>query len=155
MALAQWHSDSTLPDLAEIVETFELIDDWEERYRYVIELGKGLAHFDDSERSDENLVRGCQSQVWLQTALLPGTDQLTLAIDSDAHIVRGLAAILVASLQGQTLEQVRQADPEAQFERLGLLGHLSPSRGNGLRAMIARIQQSAKIAGDAAQADTA
>ncbi|MFK7915770.1 MAG: SufE family protein [Pseudomonadales bacterium] len=144
--LQQWLAATVIPDLAEISDTFELFDDWEDRYRYVIELGKGVAHFAAPERSEQNLVRGCQSQVWLQTHVDPATQQLTIAIDSDAHIVRGLAAILIASLSHRSTADIQAEDPEQLFESLGLLGHLSPSRGNGLRAMIARIQGAAAAA---------
>lgn len=138
--LSRWQAATAIPDLEEIADTFELFDDWEDRYRYVIELGKGVAHFEPMERNEQKLVRGCQSQVWLQTYLDPTSHRLTIAIDSDAHIVRGLAAILIASLSGLTASEIQAAEPEKLFESLGLLGHLSPSRGNGLRAMIARIQ---------------
>ena len=141
--LVQWLAASSIPDIAEITDTFELFDDWEDRYRYVIELGKGLGQFEAEQRSDLYLVRGCQSQVWLQTWVDVDAATLTIAIDSDAHIVRGLAAILIASLSGQPLGQIQIADPESLFASLGLLGHLSPSRGNGLKAMIERIKSAA------------
>lgn len=142
--IEQWRADSTLPGWQEICDTFELFDDWEDRYRYVIELGKGLAALPDAWRSEETLVRGCQSQVWLLTAYAPEAQRLRIAIDSDAHIVRGLAAILIASMEDLAPAELAVADPEIQFEQLGLLGHLSPSRGNGLRAMIARLRAAAQ-----------
>ncbi len=139
--LADLNTRSKLPSIEEIEETFGFFDDWEDRYRYVIDLGKDLAPLPPGARNDASLVKGCQSQVWLQTAYDRFNDRFYIAIDSDAHIVRGLAAILIAALSGNSPEQIRQTNPEALFEALDLLGHLSPSRGNGLKSMIAKIQQ--------------
>ncbi|MGI9326508.1 MAG: SufE family protein [Pseudomonadales bacterium] len=144
--IADLNARSKLPSIAEIEETFGFFDDWEDRYRYVIDLGKDLAPLLPGDRNDASLVKGCQSQVWLQTAYDPNEDRFYLAIDSDAHIVRGLAAILIAALSGRSPNEIKQTDPEALFEALDLLGHLSPSRGNGLKAMIAKIQQLAAAA---------
>lgn len=132
--------------LAEIRETFSFFDDWEDRYRYVIELGQQLPELPEASRSDNNLVRGCQSQVWLlvDEHEVNGDKRLTLAIDSDAFIVKGLASILLAALSERTPEDVLAQDPLALFDELGLLNHLSPSRGNGLRAMIERIRAEAQ-----------
>lgn len=134
------------PTLAEIRETFSFFDDWEDRYRYVIELGQQLPELPEASRTDSNLVRGCQSQVWLVVDEHPVGDsnRLQLAIDSDAFIVKGLASILLAALNERTPEDVLTQDPLALFDELGLLNHLSPSRGNGLRAMIERIRAEAQ-----------
>ena len=125
-------------DLAEIKDTFEFLDDWEDKYRFVIDLGKELPAMPDAAKTDENLVRGCQSQVWLQAELADG--KLDLAMDSDAHIVRGLIAIVLAALNHRTPAETREFDMEGLFAELDLLSHLSPTRGNGLVAMISRIR---------------
>ena len=130
--------------LAEIEENFALFDDWDGRYDYLIELGRSLPPFPEAERTDANLVRGCQSRVWLVCRLENG--RLRLAIDSDALIVRGLAAIVLATYDGKTPQEALALDTLALFERLGLLAHLSPTRGNGLRAMIERIRECARAA---------
>ncbi len=124
--------------LEEIKETFDLFDDWEDKYRFVIDLGKDVAALADNDKTDKNLVRGCQSQVWLtHTQDQDGT--LHFHLDSDAHIVRGLIAIVQACLSGKKATEILAFDIEAVFEELELLEHLSLTRGNGLRAMIQRI----------------
>ena len=125
----------------DIEASFELFDDWEDKYRVVIDLGKDLPALDEEMRSEQHLVRGCQSQVWLITHLDNGALQLNL--DSDAHIVRGLIAIVLATYQGKPPAEVLAYDIDALFERLALLKHLSPTRGNGLRAMITRVREAA------------
>lgn len=145
-AIARLNEKSALPALPEVRETFGFFDDWEDRYRYVIELGKQLAPLPDPWRNDRTLVRGCQSQVWLITAHDRKHDRLLLAIDSDAHIVRGLAALVTLSLSGRSPAEILETDLESLFSELDLLSHLSPSRGNGLRAMLARIKDSASAA---------
>src|SRR5262245_3480218 len=114
---------------------FALLDDWEDRYRYVIELGRGLAPFPDALRTDANKVRGCASQVWLASSAIAaraGTSAaLTFQGDSDAHIVRGLIAILFALYQGKPAEEILRADARALFAELGLKDHLTPQRSNG------------------------
>ncbi|MEM1435461.1 MAG: SufE family protein [Pseudomonadota bacterium] len=134
------------PSLEEIRETFSFFDDWEDRYRYVIELGQQLPELPATGRTEQNLVRGCQSQVWLQIDehTVAGETHLSLAIDSDAFIVKGLASILLAALNGRSAANILEQNPLALFDELGLLNHLSPSRGNGLRAMIERIRAEAK-----------
>ncbi len=127
-------------DLQEIRESFEFFDDWEDKYRFIIDLGKGLPQLPDSEKREENLVRGCQSQVWL-TADVDAEDHLHLHMDSDAHIVRGLIAIVLAAYDGQPRTAVAEYDIESLFADLDLLKHLSPTRGNGLKAMIGRIRE--------------
>ena len=128
--------------LEEIKETFAFLDDWEDRYRFIIDLGKELEGLPETDRSEENLVRGCQSQVWLLVNLNPD-GQLVLQMDSDAHIVRGLIAIVLAALNQQTPERVLAFNMDELFNELELLQHLSPTRGNGLMAMLQRIQAAA------------
>lgn len=129
--------------IEEIRDAFSFFDSWEDKYRFVIDLGKSLPTMDDSERSDDNLVRGCQSQVWLNPSYDAETNRLHFEIDSDAHIVRGLIAIVLAIYQDQSPRYIRDHDVEQTFEELELLQHLSPTRGNGLKAMVARIRQEA------------
>ena len=130
--------------LAELKDEFELLGDWEERYRYVIELGKDLAPLSDSERTEANKVRGCASQVWLVTE--PGADgTLGFRGDSDAHIVRGLIAIVLRLYSGQPPADILAFDAKAAFEQLGLSGALSSQRSNGLASMVARIRRDAEM----------
>jgi len=126
------------PEFEEIVETFEFLDDWEDRYRHVIEMGKAMPPFDDAFRVPATKVDGCASQVWLVPRIEAGNFHFTG--DSDAMIVRGLIAILKELFDGVALKQVVETDAPAQFARLGLDQHLSAQRSNGLRAMIERIQ---------------
>lgn len=129
-------------DLAELADEFEVLGDWEERYRYVIELGRDLAPLSDTERSEANKVRGCASQVWLVTE--PQADgALHLRGDSDAHIVRGLIAVLLRLLSGRSPRDILAFDAQAAFARLGLAGHLSAQRSNGLASMVERIRRDA------------
>jgi cysteine desulfuration protein SufE len=133
--------DQHLEDLA---AEFELLGDWEERYRYVIDLGKTLAPLAAAERSDANKVRGCASQVWLVTE--PQADgTLRFRGDSDAHIVRGLIAILLRLYSGQPAADILAFDAKAAFETLGLAGALSSQRSNGLASMVARIRRDAEL----------
>jgi cysteine desulfuration protein SufE len=132
-----------LPDLDTILDSFELIDDWEERYRYIIELGRLLPDFDEAQRQDHNKVQGCASQVWLVTRFDP---VLSIQGDSDAHIVRGLIALLVAFYAGKTPQEALSLDPLDLFKNLGLSEHLSPQRSNGVKSMIGRIQRDAGMA---------
>ena len=125
--------------LSEIQSTFDLFDDWEDKYRFLIELGRDLPRLDDVQRTEEHLVRGCQSQVWLVSEWQD--DRLVLHIDSDAHIVRGLASVVIAALSNQTAQTICGYDVEGLFGELQLLAHLSPTRGNGLRAMVERIKR--------------
>jgi cysteine desulfuration protein SufE len=128
--------------LAELEAEFELLGDWEERYRYVIDLGRELAPLGAGERSDANKVRGCASQVWLVTE--PQTDgTLRFRGDSDAHIVRGLIAILLRLYSGRAPAEILAFDAKAAFERLGLAGALSSQRSNGLASMTERIRRDA------------
>lgn len=134
--------DTALDDLA---DEFELLGDWEERYRYVIELGKDLEPLTDAERSEENKVRGCASQVWLVTE--PQADgTLTFRGDSDAHIVSGLVAIMLRLYSGRQPADIVAFDAKGAMDRLGLSGALSSQRSNGLKSMVARIQRDAQAA---------
>lgn len=130
----------------ELVESFEFLEDWEERYRYVIELGKALPDFPEDRRGPETLVEGCASQVWInQRATIDnGTRRVEFDGDSDAHIVRGLIAVLHVLLSGKPASEVAALDVMAELERLDLSAHLSRQRSNGLTAMIRRVQAFAK-----------
>jgi len=131
--------------LAELEEEFDVLVDWEERYRYVIDLGRDLAPLAASERSDANKVRGCASQVWLVTE--PGADGTSrFRGDSDAHIVRGLIAILLTLYSSHTPQQILATDAIAVFDEFGFREHLTPQRSNGLRAMVERIRSDAREA---------
>ena len=128
------------PVLDDIRSSFAFFDDWEDRYRFLIDLGRSLPPLPERHRTDANLVRGCQSQVWLVPRYDAVANRLHLAIDSDAHIVRGLAALVLAAFDGKSPGDVVEFDVEGLFEELALLRHLTPTRGNGLRAMVARIR---------------
>ena len=129
--------DTTLED---VLDAFEFLDDWEERYAYIIDLGKQLPGFPDDERVEENYVHGCQSQVWLIHRYDEDSGKLFLLIDSDAMIVRGLAAIILVALNGKTPRELLATDIDELFEQLDLFRHISPARGNGLRAMVGKIR---------------
>lgn len=134
--------DDTLDDLA---AEFDVLGDWEERYRYVIDLGRELAPLSEAERGDANKVRGCASQVWLVTE--PQADRsLRFRGDSDAHIVRGLIAVLLRLYSGRPPEEILAFDAKAAFEKLGLAGALSAQRSNGLASMVTRIRRDADYA---------
>lgn len=133
----------------EIIENFSFLDDWDDRYRYVIELGRGLAPLPDAARTERNKVQGCASQVWLDTHVArDGAAGPTLSFDgdSDAHIVRGLIAILFAIYSGKPARDILSTDAVAIFERLGLREHLTPQRSNGFRSMVERIKADAQAA---------
>lgn len=125
----------------EILDTLSFFDDWEERYRYIIDLGKELPPMDPAEHRDENLVRGCQSQVWLVPREEEG--RLYFDVDSDAFIVKGLLGVVLAAYNGRRPEEIRDFDIEGYFNDLDLMRHLSPTRGSGLQAMVKRIQEAA------------
>jgi cysteine desulfuration protein SufE len=134
--------------LGELVDEFDLLGDWEERYRYVIDLGRNLAPLTSAERSDANKVRGCASQVWLVTE--PQSDgSIRFRGDSDAYIVRGLIAILLRLFSGRRPAEIVRFDAKAAFARLGLTGALSAQRSNGLFAMTERIRRDAAEAAPA------
>ena len=133
--------------LEELEAEFELLGDWEERYRYVIDLGRELAPLSETERVDANKVRGCASQVWLVTEPHADDGALRFRGDSDAHIVRGLIAILLRLYSGRAPAEILAFDATAGFARLGLSGALSAQRSNGLFAMTERIRRDAAGAG--------
>ncbi len=128
-----------------IIEDFELLDNWDDRYRYLIELGRKLPPFPEDQRSDRTKVQGCASQVWLVSTVTPDAADPRLAFvgDSDAHIVRGLIAILLALYSGRSAREIAAIDPAAVFGRIGLKDHLTPQRSNGLRSMVERIRTDA------------
>ena len=126
--------------LDDVMEDFDFLDDWEERYAYIIDLGKQLPAFPEEDRVEENYVHGCQSQVWLIHHYDEASGKLFLLIDSDAMIVRGLAAIILVALNGKTPRELLATDIDELFERLDLFRHISPTRGNGLRAMVGKIR---------------
>ena len=126
-------------DLNEIKETFSLFSDWESKYRYIIEIGKDIPEMSSEEKTEQNLIRGCQSQVWLVHRV--STDgQIDFKIDSDAHIVRGLIAIILSALNSKPPAEIINFDVADLFSGLELMEHLSPTRGNGLRSMVEKIQ---------------
>ncbi len=129
-------------DIDELSENFELLDDWEDKYRYLIDLGEKLPPFPDEYRTDEWKVSGCQSQVWLKPsfASAEGNGRLQFVGDSDAAIVRGLIAVVLVVFGDKTREDILTLDVSAVFSRMGLADHLSPSRRNGLGAMVEKIR---------------
>ena len=142
-----------MTSIDEIVENFTLLDQWDDRYRYVIELGRTLAPLPESARDDAHKVQGCASQVWLLTHVKPPVESggsagpvLTFEGDSDAHIVRGLIAILFALYSGKGAKEILATDSLALFDRIGLRENLTPQRSNGLRSMVERIRAEAKSA---------
>ena len=136
------------PTIDQIIADFDLLDDWEDRYRYVIELGRGLPPLPENQRTDANKVRGCASQVWLSTHSVAGDGGVLLrfAGDSDALIVRGLVAIAIALFDGKTPQAILSTDAEAVFDRLDLRAHLTAQRSNGLRSLVDRIRSDAEAA---------
>lgn len=142
---------STSDAFEDIVESFELFDDWEDRYRYVIDLGRALPALAEDKRTQATKVDGCASQVWLVPNLHPGPDgdHLSFEGDSDAMIVRGLIAVLIAMISGQSVAAIQALDIRAELARLGLDQALSAQRSNGLRAMVARIEDVARAAATA------
>jgi len=133
----------------EIVDNFTLLDDWDDRYRYLIELGRTLPQLPEADHIDRNKVQGCASQVWMTTTVTPNGiagPTLTFGGDSDAHIVRGLIAVLFALYSGKSAREIGSLDAVALFEKLGLREHLTPQRSNGFRAMVNRIQSDARAA---------
>ena len=136
--------------LAQLQSDFELLDDWEDRYRYIIELGRTLEPLPDALRTEATKVRGCTSQVWLASRTQPAENGsgpiLTFQGDSDAHIVRGLVAILFSLYNGKPAREILAIEPETVFAALGLKEHLSPQRSNGLASMVERIRADARAA---------
>lgn len=125
----------------DIIETLSFFDNWEDRYKYIIDLGKELPPLDDQYKVEDNIVRGCQSQVWL----VPNKqgDAYFFDVDSDAFIVKGLLAVILAAFNGKTADFILRFDVDNYFSQLDLVRHLSPTRGNGLKAMVKRIQDTA------------
>ncbi|MCO4785454.1 Cysteine desulfuration protein SufE [Marinomonas gallaica] len=137
----------SLPTTEEIIDDISFFDDWEDKYKYIIDLGKSLPEFDDAWRTPERLVKGCQSNVWIQ----PGATQdpvkgevLTFSVDSDAVIVRGLLGVVMAAYNERTPAEIIGFDIDKYFSELDLESHLSPTRGNGLRSIVGRVQAIAK-----------
>jgi cysteine desulfuration protein SufE len=140
--------------LEELADTFEMLGEWEERYRYLIELGRKLPPLPEAEHSEANKVRGCMSQVWMNARTDPGPPlQLHFEGDSDAHIVKGLIAVLFMLCSDRTPQQILDTDIGAAFARLGLDSHLSMNRRNGFYSMVERIRQlAARAVGETASA---
>ncbi len=138
-----------MADIKEILENFSVLDDWDDRYRYLIELGRELPPLAPAAHNEANKVQGCASQVWLETNSRPngtGGPVLTFSGDSDAHIVRGLIAVLFAIFSGKSAREILAADALELFERMGLREHLTPQRSNGFRSMVERIRSEAQAA---------
>jgi len=135
------------PLLEDLIEDFQLFDDWQDRYRYLIDLGRDLEPLPDDLKRDEFIVQGCMSQVWLVPHLSSDSPPIvTFRADSDAHIVRGLIAILKVLFDGRTAAEIRAIDVEDVFRRLGLDEHLSPNRRNGFFSMVERLRGLARAA---------
>lgn len=133
--------------LEDVIETFSLFDDWEDRYRYVIDLGRKLPPFPEDARTEANKVRGCTSQVWILPRLSDETPpRFYFDGDSDAHIVKGLVALMMLIYSGKTPKEAIKIDARAILDQLGLAAHLSPMRTNGLFSMVARIREMASEA---------
>ncbi len=128
----------SLASTAEILDDIAFFDDWEERYKYIIDLGKELPPMDESLHTPERLVKGCQSNVWLDVQ--QEADRLQFVVDSDAVIVRGLLALVLAAYHDKTAQEICAFDIDDYFRQLDLERHLSPTRGNGLRAIVGRIR---------------
>jgi cysteine desulfuration protein SufE len=138
-----------MSSIEEIIENFDLLEEWDDRYRYLIELGRTLPPLPEDARNDANKVRGCASQVWLATSVKPNGSTgpvLSFVGDSDAHIVRGLIAVLFALYSGKGAKDILSTDAIKLFEKLGLRDHLTPQRSNGFRSMVDRIHRDAGAA---------
>jgi cysteine desulfuration protein SufE len=137
--------DQGMASLDQILDDFSYLEEWEDRYRYVIELGKALPDLPDADKTAENKVRGCASQVWLVSEQNGSPDPvLTFRGDSDAHIVRGLVAIVLAIYSGKHASEIANLDALDIFRSIGMIEHLSAQRANGLRSMVNRIQSEAR-----------
>jgi|SRR5579872_7363690 len=138
-----------MPDINEILDNFTVLDDWDDRYRYLIELGRELPPLAAAAHNDTNKVQGCASQVWLESHVRPDGPRgpvLSFAGDSDAHIVRGLIAILFAIFSEKPAKDILAIDALSLFERMGLREHLTPQRSNGFRSMVERIRADSRAA---------
>ncbi|MBL4731158.1 MAG: SufE family protein [Rhizobiaceae bacterium] len=134
-------------NIEDIIDNFEFLDEWEDRYKYLIELGNQLEPFPEAHRLDANKVQGCVSQVWVITKTENGDNPvITILGDSDAHIVRGLVAIALAIFSGKPASEILAIDEGALFDRIGLSEHITPQRSNGLRSLVARIKSDAQAA---------
>ncbi|KLN59264.1 cysteine desufuration protein SufE [Kiloniella spongiae] len=134
--------DTSIEDL---IDSFEFLDDWEERYRYIIEMGRKLTPMDDALKTEASRVQGCTSQVWLVCNVDENMPpRLSFIADSDAHIVRGLVAVLLMIFSNKTAQEIRSIDIDDILARLEFSQHLSPNRANGLHAMVKRIQATAE-----------
>jgi len=141
--------DQGVATIDEIIGNFDLLEEWEDRYRYLIELGRTLEPLPSEAHSEANKVRGCASQVWLETTRgedAAGAPTLSFRGDSDAHIVRGLVALVLALYSGRPARDIAATDAAPLFEQIGLAQHLTPQRANGLRAMVDRIRSEARAA---------
>lgn len=138
------------PRLESIIDDLSVFDDWEDRYKYLIDLGRTLDPFPEALRTEDNRVRGCASQVWLETTADRSSADVRLSFkgESDAHIVRGLVALIIAAYSGKTVQDIEAFDAVGLFESLGLASHLSVQRSNGVRSMIQRIRADARKALD-------
>ena len=134
--------------IEDIINDFSLLDEWEDRYRYLIELGRDLEPLPEAAHNEHNKVRGCASQVWLETSVdRAGAEPvLTFRGDSDAHIVRGLVRLVLALYSGKPAREILATDAQDLFATLGLTAHLTPQRSNGVRSMVERIQNDARQA---------
>ena len=137
-----------MTSIADIIADFDLLDDWEDRYRYLIELGRKLEPLPDEARTEDNKVRGCASQVWVETRVdqSGGEPVLSFRGDSDAHIVRGLVCLELTLYTGRPPSEIVQTDAMDVFQQLGLTAHLTPQRSNGVRSMVERIKADARRA---------
>lgn len=122
----------------DIIDTLGFFDSWEDRYKYIIDLGKELPPMEEVKKDESHIVKGCQSQVWIDSQTIDG--KLWFAADSDAFIVKGLLGVVLAAYNGKAPSDIQAFDIDGYFEQLGLLRHLSPTRGNGLRAMVEKIK---------------
>jgi cysteine desulfuration protein SufE len=133
-----------LPSTADILDDLAFFDDWEERYKYIIDLGKELPIMDESLHTPGRLIKGCQSNVWLDVGLEDG--KMQFVVDSDAVIVKGLLVLVLAAFANKSAADICAFDIEEYFQQLDLERHLSPTRGNGLRSIVAKIEHLASVA---------
>lgn len=126
------------PSVTEVLDDLAFFDDWEERYKYIIDLGKDLPAMDPALQTADRLVKGCQSNVWMDVQ--SDSDTLRFTVDSDAFIVKGLLVLVMAAFDGKRPDEILAFDVEGYFQQLDLERHLSPTRGNGLKAIVAKIQ---------------
>ena len=142
----QLHTPLAGTTLEDVIETFEVFEDWEDRYRYLIDLGRKLPPYPEEARTEAHKVRGCVSQVWLNPHLSDDTPpKFSFDGDSDAHIVRGLVALMMLMFSGKTAKEILSIDAKGVLEQLGLSRHLSPMRTNGLFSMLGRIRELAQV----------